>query len=205
MAFGGEPTEEDRLPWLETVDSEEPERRGFGCAVIAALIGLALIAALVFAGYRMLADRASGGDGALIAAPKGPYKIRPSDPGGLEVRGEGAVAIATSQGATNNAAIDWSAAPEAPIISRREGAPGQAAGGAFVQIGDYPSEAAANTAWKAFAKRFSYLTDLTMRLQTAQAGETPTYRLRIEAGSAAAAADICGRLRVAGETCSVTD
>ena len=48
-----------------------------------------------------------------------PYKIKPTDPGGLKVKGEGDSAVATSQGKSGNAAIDLAAVPEAPVAGRR--------------------------------------------------------------------------------------
>ena len=53
------------------------------------------------------------------------------------------------------------------------------------------------------AKRFAYIATLGKSVQTAEVGGRKVYRLRVNAGSANAAADVCGRLKVAGETCFV--
>lgn len=232
-------TNEDRLPWLETVESDEPEGPGIARIVIAVLVGLALVAAFAFGAYK-LRTRADStpGNGDLIAAQEGDYKVKPDDPGGLKVKGEGDAAIATSAGATGNAAIDLKAVPEAPITGRRAATgsaqqgdarassavpasggrlaaaapmgapratvPGAASGGSLVQLGAFPSEAAANGAWSAMAKRFAYVATLGKDVQKAEVGGRSVYRLRVNAGSANAAADICGRLKVAGESCFVT-
>ncbi len=54
-----------------------------------------------------------------------------------------------------------------------------------------------------FSKRFSYLAPLGKSVQSVAIGGRTLYRLRVNAGSANQAADICGRLRVAGESCFV--
>ncbi|WP_447341537.1 SPOR domain-containing protein, partial [Mycobacterium tuberculosis] len=61
----------------------------------------------------------------------------------------------------------------------------------------------ANAAWTTFSKRFSYLAPLGKSVQSVATGGRTLYRLRVNAGSANQAADICGRLRVAGESCFV--
>ena len=231
--------EADRLPWLETVEADEPEGVGIGKVVALVIVGLAILAAIGFGFYKWQANRAAAdGDGALIAAPEGDYKVRPADPGGLKVKGEGNTAIATSAGKPGGTgAIDLRAVPEAPMNGTRvvqkpaepnggrnavaqvpesggklvAPAPVAAArapaaaptGGAMVQLGAYPSESSANAAWDRFSKRFSYVAALGKVVQPVASNGKTLYRLRVNAGSANQAADICGRLRVAGESCFV--
>jgi hypothetical protein len=229
--------EEDRLPWLETVEPDEKEGLPVGRVVAFVIGGLAILAAIIFAVYKLQNDKRP--DGQLIAAQEGDYKVKPDDPGGLKVKGEGDAAIATSAGKSGNGSIDLNAvsekpvdgkrvqpgakptgdagrnavaqvpAPggklvaEAPVTAQRGNVPGAASGGALVQLGAFPSEAAANTAWTSFSKRFSYLASLGKSVEPVATGGRTLYRLRVNAGSANQAADICGRLRVAGETCFV--
>ncbi|HIV76658.1 SPOR domain-containing protein [uncultured Sphingomonas sp.] len=231
--------EADRLPWLETVEADEPEGVGIGKVVALVILGLAILAAIGFGFYKWQANRAAAdGDGAVIAAPEGDYKVRPADPGGLKVKGEGNTAIATSAGKPGGTgAIDLRAVPEAPMNGTRvvqkpaepnggrnavaqvpesggklvapapvaaARAPAAApAGGAMVQLGAYPSESSANAAWDRFSKRFSYVAALGKVVQPVASNGKTLYRLRVNAGSANQAADICGRLRVAGESCFV--
>ncbi|WBH16978.1 SPOR domain-containing protein [Sphingomonas radiodurans] len=230
--------DEDRLPWLETVEPDEPEGSGVMRVVLLVLLGLALLAAVVF-GIFKLQQRQPDGQGELIAAQEGDYKIKPDDPGGLKIEGEGDSAIAASAGANSSAAIDLKAVPEAPITGRRAGSaapvtggatrttadvpgsggrltatapmtapkgpvPGASSGGSLVQLGAFPSEAAANAAWSAIAKRFGYVATLGKSVQQAEVNGRNVYRLKVNAGSAGAASDICGRLTVAGEKCFVT-
>jgi hypothetical protein len=91
----------------------------------------------------------------------------------------------------------------ATLTVNRGAAAGAAGSGSLVQLGAYPSEAAANAAWSGFSKRFSYLAPLGQSVQSVATGGRTLYRLRVNAGSANQAADICGRLRVAGESCFV--
>ena len=231
---------EDRLPWLETVEPDVDEGPGVWRVVVAVLIGLALVAAAAFAWFRLKGPAASDGRGDLIAAQEGDYKVKPGDPGGLKVNGEGDAAVATSGGASGNAAIDLKAVPETPITGKhaaaqpvpadaggskavanvpasggrlaatppmgvpRANVPGAGSGGSLVQLGAYPTEGAANAAWSAVAKRFGYVATLGKQVVPAEVGGRTVYRLRVNAGSANAAADVCGRLKVAGEGCFVT-
>lgn len=230
--------EEDRLPWLETVEPDEDEGVGLGRAVALVVLGLGVLAAIIF-GIYTLQHRQLAGDGQLIAAQEGDYKVKPQDPGGLKVEGEGNSAIATSAGkGAGNGAIDLRGVPEtpvsgqrakpvatkdatgrnavaqvpasggrlvatAPVSAARSGGANTAVAGSLVQLGAFPSEAVANAAWDRFSKRFAYVAALGKSVQPVATGGKTLYRLRVNAGSANQAADICGRLRVAGETCFV--
>ncbi|WP_343527992.1 SPOR domain-containing protein [Sphingomonas sp.] len=237
---GYDQQEEDRLPWLETVEADEPEGVSIGKVVALVILGLAILAAVGFGLYKWQARTAAAdGDGALIAAPEGDYKVRPADPGGLKVKGEGNTAIATSAGKPGGSgAIDLRAVPEAPmngtrvvqkpaepnggrnavaqvpesggklvapapVTAQRPANAGSIGSGSMVQLGAYPSESSANTAWDRFSKRFSYVAALGKVVQPVASNGKTLYRLRVNAGSANQAADICGRLRVAGESCFV--
>jgi lipoprotein-anchoring transpeptidase ErfK/SrfK len=231
--------EEDRLPWLETVEPDDREGPPIGRVIAAVVLGLGVLAAIIFGVYKVQQRPAATTGGQVIAAPEGAYKVKPDEPGGLKVDGEGDAAIATSAGKSGNGAIDLKAVPEkpvdgkhstpaakptpagahntvaqvpksggklvaaAPVTVARGAAPGSASGGSLVQLGAFPSEASANTAWTSFSKRFVYLASLGKSVQPVATGGKTLYRLRVNAGSANQAADICGRLRVAGETCFV--
>ncbi|MEH3048618.1 SPOR domain-containing protein [Sphingomonas adhaesiva] len=237
----GAARDEDRLPWLDTIEPDEEDGPSVGRVVAMVLVGLVVLGAIIFGLYRMQAPRGANGEGTLIAAQEGDYKVRPDDPGGLKVEGEGDSAIAASAGSNTSGAIDLRAVPEAPITRQprsvpspaatAKGAPtasakvpvaaaplraqkpvtapvaavpGAASGGALVQLGAFPSEAAATAAWSAIAKRFGYVATLGKVVQPATVNGRTVYRLRVNAGSAGAASDICGRLKVAGESCFVT-
>lgn len=73
----------------------------------------------------------------------------------------------------------------------------------MIQLGAYGSEAVAREAWGKLSKRFDYLAALSMRIEKAEVGGATLYRLRAGAGNAANATTLCGRLKVAGESCIV--
>ncbi len=225
------PLEEDRLPWLEAVE-EDGARDGPSPLkmILYVVIGLAAIGAII-SGIFMLTNRgddtAASGDVEVINAAEGDYKVRPDDPGGMAVEGEGDTAFAASEGADPKGAINTNGVAEAPVTkaapataataaapvpaaptaqpkqqpaaTATAAAPAAvAAGGATIQLGAFSSQASANAAWKALSGRFSYLAPLSHSVVPVTAGGKTLYRLR---ASGPGADNICGRLRVAGESC----
>ena len=217
---------EDRLPWLEAVEEEGGESGPSAFKlIVAVLIGLAAIGGIV-GGIFWMGNRDGAENGApeVIAAPDGPYKVKPDSPGGMTVEGQGETAFDAAQGGTPNASIDTTAVAEAPVTSQPKAeapapaakepllkapapsnapaatpaAPAPAAGGATIQLGAFPSGAAAEKAWKAMSGRFAYLAPLSHNVVVAQVNGKTYYRLR---ASGPGAAGICGRLNVAGEQC----
>lgn len=230
--------DEDRLPWLETVEEDYDQGPSVLRVVLMVVLGLAIIAAAIFGYYWYKQHQGADGDGALIVAQEGDYKVKPDDPGGLKVEGEGEVAVATSDGAGGgNAAIDLNATPEIPVAGTKAApvapvsggsskavvaipasggrlaatsqsaapAVGPASRGSLVQLGSFPDEGSANSAWAQAAKRFSYLAPLGKSVQKAEVNGRTVFRLRVNAGSVGAASELCGRLKVAGEACFVAN
>lgn len=109
--------DEDRLPWLEPVEDEEiAARPSAGRLLLLLLVGLAVLGAVIGAIWLWQnREIAPSGNGALIAAPPGPYKVKADEVGGLEVEGKGEAAFATSEGAPPAGALDLSALPEEPV------------------------------------------------------------------------------------------
>ena len=85
--------DEDRLPWLETVDEDYDVGPSVFRVVLMVLLGLAIIAAAIFGFYWYKQHQRADGNGALIVAQEGDYKVKPDDPGGLKVEGEGAMRV----------------------------------------------------------------------------------------------------------------
>jgi len=215
MRAGGGLNDEDRLPWLQPVEEEEPSSGGPSVGKILALVilGLVVLGAVV-GGYRWWSQQgATQGSGELIPAPPGPYKVRPDDPGGMAVEGEGDTAFAASEGAEPQGRIDVGAVPEEPVALPKpkakapdtEAVPSAAAepkapaaGGGTIQLGAFSSQASAEAAWKALSGRFKYLEPLSHSVIAVKSGDKTLYRLR---ASGPDAAGICGRLGIAGETC----
>lgn len=217
---------DDRLPWLEAVEEDGDEGGPSALKlIVAVLIGLAAIGGIV-GGIFWMGNRDGAETGApeVIAAADGPYKVKPDSPGGMTVEGQGETAFDAAQGGTPNASIDTSAVAEAPVTAQPKAeapapaakeppllkapaasnAPADtpaapaAAGGATIQLGAFPSGAAAEKAWKALSGRFSYLAPLSHNVVVAQVNGKTYYRLR---ATGPGAAGICGRLKVAGEQC----
>lgn len=231
-------TDNDRLPWLETADGDYEEGPALSRVVGMVLIGLVALAAVLGGVYWFKHRAVTPGNGDLIAAQEGDYKVKPDDPGGMKVAGEGDAAVAASGGnAGGNGSIAVKNLPEAPVVGTKA-APGAKAGpgtstatatvagsggkltapapgrpvtiaasgggGALVQLGAFPSEGQANSAWAAASKRFGYLAGLGKSIEKAEVNGRIFYRLKVNAGSAGAAQDLCGKLKVAGEACIVT-
>lgn len=175
-----------------------------------------------------------GGEGTLIAAPKDSYKIAANEADAKKFEGEGDASFAASEGVARDGRIDPSRVPEAPITGTTPPAektgrpveekpaarmtatvadetkvkPAQAAaaprpGGAMIQLGAYGSQSGAKDAWSRLSKRFDYLAPLAMSVEPAQVGGSTVYRLRAAAG--AQAGMLCGKLKVAGESCLVVN
>lgn len=238
MAQWSEPTvrDDDRLPWLESAEDEYVDGPAWQRVAVLVALGLALIAAVVL-GISWFKNRAIDpqASGELIAAPAGDYKVKPENPGGMKVDGEGTTALATSQGKAGGAAINLDGAPETPVVGKKAAAGaapkvetkgmtvpasggklaavkptagaaasgGGASGGSLVQIGSFPTEAAANSDWATKSRRFAYLAPLGKSVEKAEVNERTVYRLRVNAGSAGAAQTLCGKLKVAGEACFI--
>jgi SPOR domain len=108
--------DEDRLPWLEAVDDDAAEETISTGKLIGFAIAALLALAVVIGGISLLrGQEGPRGDGKLIAAQEGDYKVRPDAPGGMKVEGQGDSSFAASEGAEANGKIDTNAAAETPV------------------------------------------------------------------------------------------
>lgn len=177
---------------------------------------------------------ADGGEGTLIAAPNESYKIAASEADAKKFEGEGDASFAASEGVLRDSRIDPSRVPEAPMTqttppaekakepaatrpsssvsapvadeTKAKPAPPVAKPsptGAMIQLGAYGSESGAQLAWSKLSKRFAYLAPLAMAVQPVEIGGSTVYRLRALAGGQSAT--LCGKLKVAGESCIVVN
>ncbi|MGZ8336176.1 MAG: SPOR domain-containing protein [Allosphingosinicella sp.] len=221
--------DEDRLPWLEAVEEDE-ERGGPSVAKLIGAIVIGLVAiGIIVGGLFWLGNRSrEGGDGDVIAAPEGDYKVRPDQPGGMNVAGEGDTAYAASEGAEPKGRLNTETVPQTPVarppaqpvpapatkapaqprppVARPAPAPAApaapAARGSTIQLGAFSSQASANRAWTALSGRFRYLAPLGHSIVPVQSGGRTLYRLR---ASGSDAAGVCRRLQIAGEACNVVN
>lgn len=216
------PSYEDQLPWLQAVDDEDEPRgisaRKMGAAVVVLLLAVLIVAATFFwLGRR---DAVSDGPPELIRAPTGPYKIKPPNPGGLDVAGESETAFETSAGQDTDAKLDLSKVPETAVAKPlkqppvqhlpsnetkvpvpTEPAPKPAAGGtgSVVQLGAFANQAQAERAWNALSARFPSVAAMNKLIIPFPGG----IRLRAGAASPADAKAACQTLKAAGENCFV--
>src|SRR5688572_33014938 len=109
--------EDGQLPWLEAVDDEDGPRGVSPRKMLAALLVVLVAGAIVAGTFFWLGRQDPVGIGApeLIRAEPGPYKVKPTDPGGLDVAGESGTAFETSAGQDSDAQLDLNALAEQPV------------------------------------------------------------------------------------------
>ena len=196
----------DRLPWLETADGYEYDD-GASPLKVAGLVlgGLALLALIVGGIYYMQRNQtgAEGGNGELIEAQEGDYKVRPEDAGGKSFEGEGDSAFAASEGKKTASKVGSTKASGGS--DAKSSADGKVPAGAkFVQLGAYGNAATANEAWGVLSKRFGFLSGVNKRVaQGSGEGGRKVFRLQAITGNASAAQQLCAKLKAAGEDCLI--
>jgi len=211
---------DEPLPWLTPVEDED-EPRGVSAgkmlaALIVVLLGVAMIAGAFFwIGHR---DSAGNGPPQLIKAPPGPYKIKPPNPGGLDISGESETAFETSAGEDKDSRLDLNKLPKAPVakpaseqpkhfpaketktpVTTEPEAKPTTGSGSVVQLGAFANRAQAERAWTALSTRFPAVAALNKMIVPFSGG----IRLRAGAASSGDAKQVCQTLRAAGENCFV--
>lgn len=270
---GGHDQDDESPPWLAAAEPDLRRRstivpgRRFGLWV--ALLGglLLLVVGLVYALLARPEDNrqvyaAANGEVPLIRAPDGPFKVRPADPGGLDLEGGNQSAFEAAGGLDPGGDLNFDALPEEPIdrsvlaaprpvtpppTETAEVAPTAAATAPVakpaidapvakpaasaskpdvktapknetkepvvddndsyaLQLGAFSTQAKANEAWKNFTGRYSYLADLDKSVIALERDGAKLYRLRATGIASRAQADnLCARLKVAGDQCTVVD
>jgi hypothetical protein len=201
----------DRLPWLETADGYDYEESASPLKVAGLVLGgLALLAAIVGGIYWFQRNQAGGqGNGELIAAQEGNYKVPPTDREGKSFEGEGDAAFAASDGKKVDAKLDPAKAKAAASAAAAPAAPAAKAGpipagAAFVQLGAFSDAAKAEQAWAALGKRFGAISGTSKRVvEGAGEGGRKVFRLQAISANAAAAQQLCAKLKAAGESCLI--
>ena len=221
--------DDSELPWLEAVDDEDGPRGFSSRKMLAALLVVFAAVAIIAATFFYLGRKDPAGIGApeLIHADPGPYKVKPTDPGGLDVAGESETAFQTSAGEDSDAQLDLNALPEEavarppkpelqappkrippnetkePVVEQPTPAPTQPSGpaGSVIQLGAYKNAAQAERAWTALSTRFPTVKAMSKLVVPFAGG----FRLRAGAPSPADAKQACQALKVAGENCFVAN
>src|SRR3546814_41625 len=108
--------DEDRLPWLEAVDDmEEDDGVSLARLILLIVAGLLFLGVIIGGIYWLQSIRSGGGEGTLIAAPEGSYKIPAEDPDARTFQGEGDSSFTASEGMEGTGKIDPTKLPEAPV------------------------------------------------------------------------------------------
>src|SRR3546814_15203957 len=71
--------EEDRLPWLEAAEDYDEDGEVSPTRLLAMVLGGLLLIGAVLGGLLLLQTGGAGGEGELIAAATGEYKVQPAD------------------------------------------------------------------------------------------------------------------------------
>ena len=209
--------DDGQLPWLQGVEDEDEPRGISARKMLAALLVVLVAAALVGGTFFWLGrrDTAVSGPPELIRAQPGPYKIKPPNPGGLDIAGESETAFETSAGEDKDAQLDLNAIAETPVAKPAKPEPKPAepaeaatpppppkptgAPGSVIQLGAFANPAQAERAWTALSARFPNVAAMTKLIVPFQGG----IRLRASAASPADARQACQALKAAGENCFV--
>jgi hypothetical protein len=214
---------ESSLPWLES-DAEDDEAGTFDVMQVIGFVGLLLAAAAVLVGLvwfvsgRMSSD-ALEPDGSVIAAPEGPIKQRPENPGGKQFAGTGNVAPLVGEGGTPQsvvaspdgnamAAPDPATAPATgntkPAAAADKSAPAEpAVTGIGVQLAAYSSRERAEQGWADLARRSETLQGARHRVVEGKVDAGTVYRLQAVAADRAGADALCAALKREGLDCQV--
>lgn len=216
---------DEQLPWLQPVDDEDEPRGLSARKMFAALVVVLLAALLVAITFFWIGSHGavSSGPPELIRAPATPYKIKPPNPGGLDISSESESAFETSAGQDRNAELDTTklarapapksppaesktstteAAKQAPAAAPLTEAPQPkptGGTGSVIQLGAFGNQAQAERAWTALSARFPSIAAMNKMIVPFAGG----IRLRAGAASPADAKQACDTLKAAGENCFV--
>jgi hypothetical protein len=216
---------DDQLPWLQAVDDEDEQRGLSARKMLGALVVVLLAAMIVAATFFWIGRRDGAVTGApqLIKAPAAPYKIKPPNPGGLDISADSQTAFETSAGEDPDARLDTSKLPAGtvpappkqeaktpatatpaepkPPVAQIAPEPPKASGGSgsVVQLGAFANRTQAERAWTVLSGRFPNVAALNKMIVPFAGG----IRLRGGAGSPGDAKQVCDTLKAAGENCFV--
>jgi hypothetical protein len=225
--------DEDSLPWLQEVEDEDGPRAISARTMLIGLLVVLLIAAVVGAAFYWLGSRGGGlgGEPELIRAPATPYKVKPQDPGGLDISGESQTTFETSAGQDVDSRLNLGATGREDVTSTEE--PGQqpqqqaakaapapakaveappppkpepkpsGAPGSVIQLGAFKDTAQAERAWTVLSARFGVLSGMTKIVVPYSANGSSGYRLRAAASSPDAARQACQSIQAGGESCFI--
>lgn len=200
--------EDESLPWLESDD--EAEARGIDPRRVATFAALGVLALALLLGGIWYAMRGPStpevvADGSTIAAPEGPIKERPEDPGGTSFQGQADTSFAVAEGKTLEGRLADDDTP-GPSIDREQAGEKivpASSGGFGVQVGAYRNTADAEKGWQELVTRYEMLSGFNHRVVEGQADIGKVFRLQAVTGDRASANALCESIRAAGGACQV--
>lgn len=203
---------EERLPWLESDDDYQEPGVDTARIIGLALAGLLFVGIVVgglwwFTGQR--GDGEPAADGSTIAAPAGPFKTRPDDPGGKTFAGTGDTSFAVGEGKETEGVLASDVEPhpsiDAATVENTQPAAAAApkAGGVGVQVGAYSNRARAEQGWSSLVQQHSALQGVPHRVVEGDADIGRVFRLQAVAANRSTADSICSRIKAGGGSCQV--
>jgi hypothetical protein len=219
--------DEDSLPWLQEVEDEDAPRGISARAMLIGIVVVLLVAAADAGAFYWLGSRNGGvpGKPELIRAPAAPYKVKPDEPGGLDIAGESETTFQTSAGQDVDSRLNLGATggedvsaqqppPQAPQANAATPKPAEAAPappapkpsgaqGSVIQLGAFKNTAQAERAWAVLSTRFGALAGMTKMVVPYSANGSSGYRLRAAASSPDAAREACQAIEAGGESCFI--
>lgn len=211
---------EDSLPWLESdeddSDSGMLDTRQIILFAAMLLAFAAFLVGIVWYVSNKVNAPSDEPDGSIIAAPIGPIKERPENPGGKEFAGTGNVAPLVGEGGKPEAVVavpskPVSAAAESPASNNpaagtttdTDTAAQSALAGVAVQLAAYSSRERAEKGWSDLSRRSETLQGARYRVVEGKVDIGTVYRLQAMAADRASADTMCAALKREGLDCQV--
>lgn len=111
----------DRLPWLEAADQDYAEDGEVSpVRLLVMVLGGLLLIGVVLGGLWWIQNGGARGQGELIVAQKGDYKVAPKNDAAKTFEGEGDSSFAASEGAEPAGKVDPTRMPEEPAVTPAE-------------------------------------------------------------------------------------
>lgn len=209
------------LPWLES-EEDDSDAGAIDTRQILLFAGgllalLALLLGIVWYVSNKVASASLEPDGSVIAAPEGPVKVRPQDPGGKEFAGTGNLAPLVGEGGTPQSVVASKDKPvpilpdppapskPVPVAGGGEAAPAPApeVSGVGVQLAAYSSRARAEQGWADLSRRSETLQAVRHRVVEGRVDAGTVFRLQAVAADRASADQLCATLKREGLDCQV--
>lgn len=204
--------DDERLPWLEASDFDEDDG-GYDSGRMAgfALLVLLLFGAVGATVWWFTQSEASAElqpQGSVIAAPVGPYKVRPTEAGGKTFEGTGDNSFAVGEGQRREGRLADTPEPKLSIAPTEEPSAAPSAApeppsGPVVQVGAYASRANAQEGWRTLMRQTDKLNGVPHRIVQGTADIGVVYRLQAVPGDLNAARQLCAALKDDGLACQV--